>query len=261
MTDVVAIVVTGPQPPRNPVLVVDLMKRFQNVITVHGPDLSTKRQAVSHKDRLYEWMRHGRLLTSGEIAAREAHRGALAAFLKTDSTVAFIIEDDADCSTAGSDLTSAIHNFGEMHGRSIWSLYPPNRSVSSQSSSMYPKKFSLKYAPGAVAYLVNRAAAEIAISTPDLGEKADWPGWMGRMSYRFMPVYSIGMTESMSLVGHRSFISSNPVIRFSRYVCLALGGPYLLKPMNFGHSLKTYFVDLCRQWRVTSDGNRFLFRR
>ena len=251
----IAVIVSGPDGPRNESLESSLTGISSEVIVVNGPSAGSLHTTSSARQRFYEWLRHGRSLTPGEHAARIAHEAAYRVLLSSDSEVALIVEDDVNFDDTGVQLDTLLSEVDQRDA--ILIVLYSGQALKGMTKQAPP--ITMRYTPGAVTYMISRRGAELALRSSGLGEKADWPGWAGGVSYRLCPQSGISLAEVESLVGFRPAISQSRAKRLARYGLSVLALPFFIQPQNFSGSLATYYRDLRRRIHAGKQA-RLLFR-
>lgn len=185
--------------------------------------------------------RLGRPLTPSEMGCVLSHRLAYERLLESEADIALVCEDDAELVVEARILL-------ELQDALVQDS-PTIMLLASRSQSFIDVKsgftrvascnaFHFKYVPlQAVAYFINRAAAEIALSKSVDGP-ADWPSWASAVSFR--GAYPWPFRES----GRASTVGDTPSeTRWAKWA--SVSGARYLSAMDSYASLSEF---LYRDW-------------
>lgn len=237
----------------------DLVQQGFRVLDVWGEDgasLPSSRIRAQSNPRASRWV-YGRTLTPGEWACAAAHREALHVFLQAQVAWAVVLEDDAVVDPDFASLVRAtLRRIPEespcmvllfFHGDTIVTAMEAIDTNGEQQASSVLAVLATPPA-GAVAYLINQAAASLAMSGPDvITFRADWPAWTaGTRMYGLLPnpVKHAGMElDTSSIVGSRP---QRPPLRVLQHrVWAALGLSYFMARSEFqGYAWPIYIRSL-----------------
>lgn len=184
----------------------------------------------------------GRKLTDAEIACLIGHEMAMGALLDSDEQWCLVLEDDA---LPASNSAGLINNLGRTVLTSpaifsLWSLDQETLVIDDKYSDQRESATLRAFPASAVAYLINREAATVALTRRwTILSTADWPQWSADVEFFY--VRNSGMThgEGESTIDLQSKPSgfTMKLVRLLLKVALI---PYFLKPGAWGHSLSLY---------------------
>ena len=235
---------------RNPQLINQLnsLKFFTKIIIIDAETPSSLEFSYLNFEKSISSRIIGRNISDTEIAIKESHAKCYKEAKKLRSKKIFIIEDDAEIVDA-LKFQTALLNSPTNSKAEIFSFYSPDWSVWKISGDYWRALFP---PAGAVAYLINEAAIDLALSNPSFG-LADWPIWARKIDFYL---------NTDSGVSHKSS-ESYPGIERQSHIDRSFAWSLRLRNLKHGFRFDSFLVSIWYPivWKLSTLYACIFFRR
>lgn len=217
-----------------------VLKLIPNTFVHFGIDAKAERDFLRSRVSQFKcFLNHGRKLTLGEVACFIGHHEIYRKFLNTPSQWCLVLEDDAVIRDLPTDL---IHDLIQVDRPIIVNLFSENYYTQKNLTKIIYTNdrktltFTKFLKPGTmcIGYLINRNAAEIALSRMKgrkITSTTDWPmRWKYQVEFYQTRTIMIDSAELTSLIGEseRRVINVPSVLRLVVRIFRLCGIPSLL---------------------------------